>query len=225
MSVYLKMAEELIMKKSILSCLFLLVFSTVVFGDLAYFTVEKRVQDNNLIIIGTLKNVVETETQEFEISNGTLEIEKVLYGNYSTASNQKLKSGDKLPIEWRNSKMFACKFGFSENESGIWFLNVDNIGEIEQLHNNSSSSLDELSEVKKHLKKKGIDKVSKKIQLQNDVQETNQSELIVQDYSVKCLYSTKQMESNGNSPFSAFLVILASITLYYILYRSRFKIR
>ena len=147
------------MKKSIFTCLVVLVFSTVAFGDFAILTVEELVKKNNLIVTARLKDVIKTENDEFKISNGILVIEKVNYGNFLTFNNQKLKAGDKVPVEWRNSKMMSCRFEFTENENQIWYLNVDEEGKIELLTNNSSSrggiSEFELSEIKKQTQKKG----------------------------------------------------------------------
>jgi hypothetical protein len=212
------------MKKIVISFFVVTVLSTIVFGALAYFPIEKRVKDSNFIVIGSLKDVEEKETDEFQISKATLVIENVIYGNFISSNEQKLKISDELQVEWRNSKMFACKFGFFANEKEIWFLNVDKNGKIESLGSNTSSSLDDLKEVEKHLRKKGIDKTEKKIELQNEVQGNVSFDSVANDETVKCLYSVDNKEKEYYPNF-ALSVFITSILLYFILYRSRFKIR
>lgn len=215
------------MKKLSIICFILLMSTTFVFGYLDILSIEERVKENNLIFIGKLINVSETETDIHRISKGTLVIEKVIYGDFTSLSGQRLKLGDKVQVEWQNSKMFACQFDFSENEKEIWFLTVDNEGNIQSLSPSTAASLGELKEVKKHLKKqKRPDNNSKKIKLQNEVSEIIQPNLFSQpaENTVKCMY-TIQPKQTKYSPFSALLVILTSISLYYVLYRSRFKIR
>jgi hypothetical protein len=212
------------MKKIIISFFCILVLSTIVFGEFAYFPIEKRVKDNNLIVIGSLESVQETETEEFEISNATLVIEKVLFGKFTGSNGQKLDSGDKLQVEWRNSKMFACKFGFAANEKKIWFLNVNDSGEIEYLFNNSSSDFNELTKVKKHLKQKVDSKSIKKIHTVGEIIDGIETPV-----KTICGENSDNLSfNNGSSESSvtvAFIVFLISCSIYYFLYKSRFKIR
>jgi hypothetical protein len=201
------------MKKIVISCFVVLVFSTIVFGSFVHFPVEKRVNDNNLIVIGSLKNIKKTETNEFEISKATLVIENLIYGKFIGSNEQQLKMSDELQVEWRNSKTFSCKFGFATNDKEIWFLNVDKGGKIEFLGPNTSSSMSDLKEVEKHLRKKGVDKTAKKIELQNDIR------------VMSCSFGLENRSKKETSLIAALLVSIAAISLHFILYRSRFKIR
>lgn len=216
------------MKKIFFAFLCVFVFSTFVFGKFLTLTIEERVKENNLIVIGSLISVTETETAETRLSKGTLVIEKVIYGNFTNSTGQSLKSGDKVQVEWQNSKRIACQFGFSENETEIWFLKVDDEGNIGYLSPSTTASLFELSEVKKYLKKqKREDVVVKTVKSQKDFRVIPQADSVKDNNSevvFNPLYNQASKQKEYSS-FSALLVIFISIALYWILYRSRFKIR
>ncbi len=215
------------MKKILIISFFVLISSTFVFGKFLILPIEERVKENNLIVIGKLQDVSETETDMERISKGTLVVEKIIYGRFKNSNGQKLKLGDKVQIEWTNSKIIACKFGFTENKSEIWFLNVNDEGRIESLSPSTTASLDDLTKVKKYLKKlKKENKIAKSIIIQDDFENRIQPKPPVQTSTktVRYVYLVSD-KPKTYSPFSAFLVILISISLYYLLYRSRFKIR
>lgn len=214
------------MKNKLFVCLIILIFSTFVYGEFAILQIKERVKQSNLIVVGTLQDVSETETDKLRISKGTLVIEKVILGSFKNSQGQILKLGEKVQVEWTNSKMFACQFGFSENEKEIWFLNVDEGGNIQPLSPSTSASLSDLTEVKENLRKKDKNNAVKILNTLNDNDKVPQLSLpkATSEETVKCLYSINAKQ-NQYSPFSAFLVILASLSLYYLLYRSRLKIR
>lgn len=213
------------MKTKIFNCLLIFTFSTFAHASFVYFSIEKRVNANNLIVIGTLQTLSRTETDEFEINNGTLVIESVVYGNFANSVQRKLQKGDRISIEWRNVKSFGCKFGFADDHTEVWFLTVGKDGRIESLGPNSSSDLAKLNEVNKYVKKGSIDKTSKYILLQNEIEKTTKTGSVGQEESANCAFPAYKPETKEYSFFSALLVILASISLYFIMYRSRFKIR
>src|SRR3954470_2886477 len=141
------------MKKLTVACFVVLILSTFGYAEFAVLKIEGRVKNSNLIVIGRLLNTSETETETQKLSKGTLLIDKTIYGNFVFSNGQKLKSGDEIQVEWQNSKMFACQFGFAEDTEEIWFLKVDNEGNIESLSPSTTATLDELPEVKEHIKK------------------------------------------------------------------------
>lgn len=213
------------MKKIVVVTIFITLFSNFAVAAFAIMKIEERVQKHNLIVIGKLQDVSESETEAQRISKGALVIEKVIFGSFTDSKGQNLKIGDKVDVKWSNSKMFACQFGFAENNKQVWFLNVDNQGNIESFHPSTSTGLEDLSEVKQQLKLQNKkDNLSKFIKIQNT--ETNYS--ITQpnqnDETVKCLYSIQE-KPKKYSPFSALIVAIFSISLYFVLYRSRYKIR
>lgn len=200
------------MKRVFSAFLCTLLLSTFVFGKFLILSVEERVKLNNLIVIGSLRNISETETLKTRFSTGTLVIEEVIYGNFINSTGQKLISGNKVQVGWQNSKSFACQFGFSENEKEIWFLKVDEEGNINSLSPSTTASLAELAEVNKYLKmQERADNAVKTIKLQSET----------------AFYPSfnETLTQKEFSPFWALLVILTSIALYWVLYRSRFKIR
>lgn len=214
------------MKNLSITFLFVLAFSNLVYGEFAYEPIKDRVKNSDLIIIGTLRNVSEHHTREIDYSKGTLLIENVLFGNIRTTEGLQLKSGDKFQVEWANSNMIACRFGFSENEKEIYFLQIAESGNIESLSPSSSASIEDIAEVKKYLKKKKTSNQSTKI-IQSKKENQQQTEYIEETFD-EVIKRSLYLEENSHTkyyPFSALLVILGSLSLYYFLYKSRFKIR
>lgn len=213
------------MKKSAFVCLIIFLLSTFGYAAFYILKIEERVKTNNLIIIGKLVNVSETETEIHRISKGTLVIEKIIAGNFVNSAGQKLKSGDEVRVEWQNSKTFACQFDFAKNKEQIWFLNVDSEGNIESLSPSTSATMEELAEVEKYLNLMRPEKTAKTIKLLTDLKQNNLNELPVVTTSEKEFSFYSSQPKSEYYPFSALLVILTSLSLYYLLYRSRFKIR
>jgi hypothetical protein len=204
----------------------ILSLSTFAYAEFAILRISELVTKNNLIIIGHLRDVSETETDELRISKGTLTIEKIVDGKFTKPNGQSLKIGDEVSVEWINSKLIACQFGFSENNKGIWFLNVGEKGDVEPLTPSTLASTGDLAEVEKYLRKKKKDSVVKILNTTGDgeqVSSLNSAEKEPAD-AVRCLYSIKPKQKQY-FPFAASLAFLASVALYYLLYRSRFKIR
>ena len=216
------------MKKIYFALFIISAFTTFASAAFLFLPIEERVRESNLIVIGTLHDVSKSETDDFRISKGTLVIEQIIFGKFQNSNGQSLKPGEKVRVEWANSKTFACQFGFPENKKEIWFLTVDDKGEIKSLSPSTTAALSELAEVKKHLRKKEknnavkllntiIGEREKAAQL-NSSEETSQKETIRYSLSAK----TEQKEY---SLLSAFFVALTSVALYFLLYRSRFRIR
>jgi hypothetical protein len=192
-----------------------LTFSTFGLGQACFRpSIERFVEWNNLIVIGELHNVSETVIGEGKISKGTLAIEQVIFGNFVSSSGQNLKPNDKIQIEWISVP--------DQNKRRIWFLDVDSNGKIKMQWD---ISLEEMSEVKKHLKKKKADNLVKRIKLENEFQVVSRTKSVTEQKRVECLYSVQEAKPKKYPSFSAFLAILTSISLYYFLYRSPFRIR
>lgn len=214
------------MKKLAVACFVILMLSAFGYAEFAILKIEGRVKNSNLIVIGRLLNTSETETETQKLSKGTLLIEKTISGNFVFSNGQRLKSGDKIKVEWQNSKMFACQFGFAEDTEEIWFLKVNDEGNIESLSPSTTAALDELPEVKKYLKKqKRSNEAVKTIRISDDSQQISLAEIPTGNDS-KISFGIYSLERKPNyRPILVFLIILGSISLYYLLYRSRFKIR
>ena len=199
------------MKKIAVALVFLGLLSNFAFANFGIPKIEDLVKENNLIVFGTLKNGEEVETKTEQITNGILIVEKIILGNYKLKDGQTLQPGDKLKIQWINSKQIPCQFRYPENGTEIWFLNVDNTGNIEPIrHPGVTAGVGALPEIYKQIEQKV-----------KNYQTDNVKSL---DIVVESKYSIQE-KPKSYSPLYAFLVALFSISLYFILYRSRFKIR
>jgi hypothetical protein len=217
------------MKNLFIAWLIVLTFSGFGYGKFLIYPLEERVKNSDLIVIGTLYSVSKYETSDFEHSEGTIVVEKVISKNIKTTQNAPLESGDKIQVEWRNSKMFACKFNFSENEKGIWLLHIESDGTAEPLSPGSMAGLSELSGVKNHLRN-NIEKPAKIVVNQSEIKQIFQTphvETSIEQSSETsfCAIGKNESKQKEYYPFQALSVISVSIMLYYFLYRSKFKIR
>ncbi len=141
------------MKNLFMAYLFILVFSTISFGKFLILPLEERIQNADLIVIGTLESVSARETYNFNYYQGNLVIEKIIFGNVKTTQGLQLTTKDKLQVKWQNSNMVSCRLMFAENYKKIWFLQMDAEGNIESLTPSSTTSLDDIAEINKLLKK------------------------------------------------------------------------
>lgn len=215
------------MKKIYFAFLMISAFSTFADAKFLILPIEHRLKESNLIVVGTLHDISKSETNKFRISKGTLVIEQVIFGKFQNSNGQSLKFGEKVRVEWANSKTVACQFGFPENKKDVWFLRVDDKGKIESLSPSTTASLTELAEVKKHLRKKNKNSAAKLLNTLNSEGENfaqlNSSEETHQEETIR--YTPAKTEQKEYSLLLAFSVALASTALYFLLYRSRFKIR
>ena len=214
------------MKKLAIACLFILTFSNFAIGTLLYTPLDKSVKESDLIVTGTLQNVSESETEEFEISKGILLIEKVISGNIRTQNGEPLKTGDKVLVGWENSKMMSCRFEIAAFSKGIWLLQLESDGTTKSLFPGAMVSESDIPIVEKELKKqKRSNEALKTIRISDNSQQSSLAEMPTGNDS-KISFGIYSLERKINyQPILAFLIILGSISLYYLLYRSRFKIR
>lgn len=216
------------MKNKLFVVLIILMLSTIAQASFMILKIEERVKRHNLIVIGTLRDVSKTETEKLKIESAALSIEKILFGKFKDSDNQNLKIGDQIRVEWTNSKDFACQFGFSANSKAIWILNVDEKGNIEPLGPGSQAELTDLAEVEKYLNQKDKATAGKLINTLNDAEpDLKSSEIEVsRSQNSEISFGLYSLERKINyRPVLTLLVILGAFSLYYLLYRSRFKIR
>ena len=217
------------MKNLFIICFVVLAFSFDVSARLALIPLNELIKDSDLIVVGTLTAISE-KSEDFVIrGTGEIVIEKIIAGNVKTSKGFPLKFGDRLQLNYIEG--FACVYGSHkriENEKGIFLLTVNDKEEIQY---ENFSPLDDSSEIKKLLQR-GIkpNNIAKLIKIRNDAEQTSLTpsvEISENQNSETSYYTTQSSKSRAKeySPFRAFLVILASIFLYYFLYRSRFKIR
>lgn len=213
------------MKNLLFACIIVLVFTGNSFAKLMIVSLDEAIKNSDLIVIGMLKDISE-KTENFAIhGKGIIVVDEFIAGKVISENGFAIKSADKLTLKYVEN--FACVMGSHkriENEKGIFLLTLNDEKEIQY---KDFRSLESLSEIKKLLKK-GVNpnQISKTLKILNNIEQNTQSYLPEEssEETVKCLYSTEN-KSREYSPLSAILVILASIALYYSLYRSRFKIR
>ncbi|HEX8267728.1 MAG TPA: hypothetical protein VF596_20175 [Pyrinomonadaceae bacterium] len=135
-----------------------------------------------------------------------------------------IQAGDSLQLHYVEN--FACVMGSHrriENKKGVFLLTFNENGEIQSKDFRSIESLNEISE----LLKKGVkpNKNFKTIKINNEAEQIpTAKETNAQNSEISFCASSSQSKTEYYS-FSALLVTLASLSLYYLLYRSRYKIR
>lgn len=213
------------MKNLYIACFIILAFTSNSFAKLLFIPLEEAIKNSDLIVIGTLKDITEKSEAGVTTGKGKIVVEQFVAGNVKNTKGISLKSGDELQLNYVES--FACVYGSHkriENEKGIFLLKLNTDGEIQY---EDFRSLESLSEIKKLLKK-GIkpSEVAKIIKIKNADEQISQPSLAEQTPEITiCPLYSEESKQKEYSPFQAFLVILASISLYFLLYRSRFKIR
>lgn len=216
------------MKNLLIACVVIGAFASNSFAKLMFVPLEEAVKNSDLIVIGTLKGISEKDEAGTIYGKGEIFVEEFIAGNVRTAENLPLKTGDKLQLNYIEN--FACVMGSHkriENEKGIFLLTLDDNGEIQS---EDFRSLENLAEIK-NLLKKGVkpNKIFKTIKTRNesgqDFKVKANENLVESDSEISfCAYSN-QPKPMQYYPLQALLIILTSILLHYLLYRSRFKIR
>lgn len=199
------------MKKVLVSFFVILSVISTSFAALRYIPLEEAVRENDLIVIGTLKNISETTSYDgFTITGtGKIVVEQYIAGNVKTFDGSQLKSGDELRLDYVED--FACVYGSHkriENQQGIFLLKIKFNGEIES---KDFRYLNDLAEINKLLEKQKQSAQAKNINLLKN--ETSQP--------VKAVKMYNELKSNDYSPNSALLMALISVLLYFFLYRRK----
>jgi hypothetical protein len=217
------------MKSLFVVCFILLAFSFNVFGMLLFVPLDEAVKNSDLIVVGILQGISEKSESGTTYGTGKIFVERFIAGNVKTAEGVTLKSGDRLQLNYFEN--FACVYGSHkriENEKGVFLLTLDNNGEIQS---KDFRSLDDLPEIRKLLKK-GIkpSAIAKTIKILNDAEQKPQRPVIETSVNqnpekVFCSLDSKKSNEKQYHPLQAFSVVLFSVFLYFVLYRSRFKIR
>ncbi len=217
------------MKSLFVVCFIVLTFFCNTFAMLVIVPLDEAVKNSDLIVVGTLQGISEKSESGTTYGTGEIFVERFIAGNVKTAKGVTLKSGDRLQLNYVEN--FACVYGSHkriENEKGVFLLTLDDNGEIQS---KDFRSLDDLPEIRKLLKK-GINPygIAKTIKILNDAEQKPQCPMIetsVNQTSEKVFCPLDSSKSNEKQyyPLQAFLVVLLSVSLYFVLYRSRFKIR
>jgi hypothetical protein len=208
------------MKNLFIASFFVLAFSFNAFAKLAIVPIDELIKESDLIVVGTLTSILEKNVDFAVHGTGEIVVEKIVAGDRETAKGFLIKRGDRLLFGYIEG--FPCVMGSHkriENEKGIFFLTFDDKGEIKS---ESFRPLNDLSAIKNLLKKGITPRESlKTVKLQNAAPNAPQPVSFFTPYD-NC---SSKRAAEIFSVKMAFLVFLSSILLYWILYRSRFKIR
>ncbi len=219
------------MKTLFTACFIILSFSFNCFAEWALIPTDELVKESDLIVIGTLQSVSRYTKDNVDYSEGKIVVEKVISGNVKTTEGFPLKLGDKIKLKWQASTLIVCPrldHSSNEYEKGIWLLEVESDGTVSADYPGRFNSLDEMSEIKKILRKMKVRKTSHRVELSNEnpLNITNQQIQNSDTFENQTIEPVKTSTTVGSySTFNALLVALFSLGLYLILYRSRFKIR
>ncbi len=211
------------MKNVTFAAIVLFLFACNSYARLMDIPLDEAVKDKDLIIVGALIETVEVSNNGETKGKGKIVVEQFISGNVETIQGLSLKQGDKLQLDYIEN--FACVMGSHrriENEKGIFLLTLNDSGEIET---KDFRSLESLAEVKRLLRK-GIktNTATRVVKTIGTTDEISQISLETSDLPIRCIFGIEK-EENKTSPLHALSAILSSILLYYVLYRSRFKIR
>lgn len=86
----------------------------------AHVSVEQLVQETDLIVVGTLRDVSAHTADEMDYGRGRIEVHEVIWG--------KVSPGDSLLLKWSNPSGLACprvEHKHHQGEKGIWLLTRD----------------------------------------------------------------------------------------------------
>jgi hypothetical protein len=197
----------------------------------ALISTDELVKESDLIVVGTLQSVSRYTKDNVDYSEGKIVVEKVISGYVKTIEGFPPKLGDKIKFKWQASTLIVCPrldHSGNENEKGIWLLEVESDGTVSADYPRRFNSLNEMSEIKKILRKTKVRKTSQRVELlnENPLNITNQQLQNSDTFKNQTIEPIKTSATVGSySTFNALLVALFSLGLYWILYRSRFKIR
>lgn len=213
------------MKNLSIAFLIILAFASSSLAKLMFIPLDEAIKNNDLIIVGTLKDISERFEEDGTYGEGKIVVENFIAGNIKTEDDRSLKSGDKLHLNY--AETFSCVMGSHkriENEKGVFLLKLNNDGEIQY---KDFRSLESLPEIRKLLSK-GVktNRVAQIIKLFDENISISQPKFDSENSKpVYCDLVTANSKETDYSTLQALLIILASIRLYRFLYRSRFKIR
>jgi branched-subunit amino acid ABC-type transport system permease component len=218
------------MKTLFTVCFIILSFSFNCFAEWALIPTDELVKESDLIVIGTLQSVSRYTKDNVDYSEGKIVVEKIISGNVKTTEGFPLKMGDKIKFKWQASTLIVCPrldHSSNENEKGIWLLEVESDKTVSADYPRRFNSLNEMSELKKILRKTKVRKTSQRVELlnENPLNITNQQIQNSDTFQNQTIEPITIATVGSYSTFNALLVALFSLGLYWILYRSKFKIR
>lgn len=206
------------MNKSIYSVLFILIFTSSLFATWALISMEDLLEDTELVVIGTLHSA---EEDQEGIGKGYIRVDQVVTRNsvegIPTTSGRSLSEGDNLKVKWADN--WACAVGMHmgrQGEQGIWLLQIEEDGSVTAGYPGRFRKLDDLDKVRR-LMGREKPKTVQAVEIEDVASEVEQVQFMAMSVDVTPF--------REYSPFRAALVLLFMTGLYWVLYRSRFRIR
>lgn len=210
------------MKYLLAAFVLIFAFASVSFAKLMYIPLEEAVKNSDLIVVGTLKNISERKEEHVTFGTGEIFVERFIAGNVKTVNGFALTSGDRLRLDY--VEHFVCVMGSHrriENEKGVYLLTLNDDGSIKS---KDFRPLEALAEIEKLLKKDAKNKgFAKRIKVEADQLPAYENPNGQIEQVNICTYSV--IGALDYRPIATLLVVLGSVALYYVLYRSRFRIR
>jgi hypothetical protein len=213
------------MIKKLLSVILLFVLlPTALFAKWGLIPLDQLVADTDLIVVGTLHSA--TENSE-GVGEGYILVDKIIAKDDSTTEGQKtldgqrLKPADNLKLTWEDN--WSCASGMHrgwEGKKGIWLLIIQKDGTVTAGYPGRFRNVEDLDKILLLLSHKQTNKVQPVIISRDTSQIDPPAAHDPED--TKPIDTTPFRE---NSPFGALIVLILSSGLYWILYKSRFRIR
>lgn len=206
---------------------------------------ERLVRESDLIVSGTLYSVSNYTKDNIDYSEGIIVIEEFISGNVKTTEDLPLKTGDKIKLTWQNpsTEIYErVELGGSEGNETIKILRVKSDGTVtvDNFFSMRAASIGQRREIRNILQKQKTRKNLRKVKLFNEAyvdlpkvklfNETysdinNQNRQIQNPNTIQNQITEVDKKAPSYSYPNALIIILFSISFYWILYRSRFKIR
>ena len=212
------------MKNLTAACLIVLALALPCFARLTPVSLEEAIQNSDLIVVGILREVTQKEEGGTIYGEGKIVVEQYVTGNVKTRGGDKPAPGDRLQLNYIED--FTCVYGAHKRMEGqrvIFLLSFDDNGEIRSEDLRARESLADVQAVlAKGFKPRGVFKIIKiedKIEPATAAENPDEPPAEISFFA----YSFERRSILGG--FRAFLALLFSVSLYYLLYRSRFRIR
>lgn len=201
--------------KLILSVMLVISLSTLVSGTWALVPLDELVAESDLIIVGTLYSAAEDDEG---IGHGYIMVDEIVWGRARTFPDRPLRVGDNLKIKWADN--WACASGMHmrrANQKGVWLLDVAEDGTVSAAYPGKFAGLDQLSEIRRLLLK-GKEKKPYAVDIYL-------GETPVAVHSGETRFVVDVAPSTDYPLVRAGITLLLATGFYWLLYRSRFRIR
>ena len=194
---------------------FVLCLSTTLFATWALVPLEQLVAKSDLIVTGTLYSAAE---DSHGIGHGYIRVETIVWGKALTMSEEPLKPGDKLKIKWADD--WGCAAGMHmgrQGKPGVWLLEVKGDGSVSAAYPGRFTPLEKLDDIR-NLAERTRTKRFPSVHV--DIPEPRADEAKAVEFQIVDISPFRE-----NSPVGAAVVLMIATALYWLLYKSRFRIR